>query len=317
MGALELINIISGMWSALQAQGCIDAFVTIATGIWAIVCFWEFANEALNVAMGEATNVVRKFVTFAALGLVIANWSRIAVAVFNGALALLETFNQWMRVMMAQSDNLIMYLNEQGGVSLWGAVTSPYTTAKTALIAGLTVVTVNIAYVVTIALVVATYAMLALHLCMGPVFMALGMCDALRSFCAHYIGAVVGFIATIPMYGAALVMIGGLYQGTTAIMAGQPGGGAQGISLYVVLMAPIIAVIIIFSVSKVAASIAGGIGAGAATAVIGAAGGAAMSSAGSGSKGGGGGGTAGAAGGGGGGGGGSKNNAVASAIKKG
>lgn len=277
MGTLELINIITSMWSSLQSQGVIEGFVAIAAGIWAVICFWEFANEAINVATGEATGIIRKFITYAAIGLVITNWHQIAVAVFNGALALLEQFNQGVRVMMAQSDNLLMYLNEQGAVSLWGAITSPFQTAKMALIAGLTVITVDIAYVVTIALLVATFAMLALHLCMGPIFMALGMSEALRSFCAHYVGAVIGYVATIPMFGAALIMIGGIYQATVTIMAAQPGGGGSGVSLYVVLLAPIIAVVIIFSVAKVAASIAGGIGAGAAAAVMSASGGAAMS----------------------------------------
>lgn len=281
MGALELTNIITGMWAALQQQGCIDGFVAIAAGIWAIVCFWEFANEAINVATGEATGIIRKFLTYAAIGLVITNWHQIAVAVFNGALALLTLFNNGVLSMMAQSDNLLMYLNDQGGVSLWGAITSPFQTAKMAFLAGVTIITVDIAYVITIALLVSTYAMLALHLCMGPVFMALGMSEALRSFCSHYIGAVVGYIATIPMFGAALIMIGGIYQGTYNIMVAQPGGGGLGSYLYVVLLAPVIAVVIIFSVAKVAASIAGGIGAGAATAVMAAGGGAAMSMAGS------------------------------------
>ncbi len=311
MGALELINIITSMWSELQSQGCIDGFVAIAAGIWAVVCFWEFANEAINVATGEATGIVRKFLTYAAIGVVIANWHQIAVAVFNGALALLELFNQGMRVMMAQSDNLLMYLNDQGAVSFWGAITSPFQTAKMALLAGLTVITVDIAYVMTLALVVATFAMLALHLCMGPVFMALGMSEAMRSFCAHYEGAVVGYVATIPMFGAALIMIGGIYQATVTIMAAQPGGGGPGVSLYVVLMAPLIAVVIIFSVAKVAASIAGGIGAGAASAVMSATGGAALSMSGGS---GGGSGSSGGSGAGSGGGGGSASPSVAAAV---
>ncbi len=312
MGTLELINIITSMWSSLQSQGVIEGFVAIAAGIWAVICFWEFANEAVNVATGEATGIIRKFIMYAAIGVVITNWHQIAVAVFNGALALLEQFNQGVRVMMAQSDNLLMYLNEQGAVSLWGAITSPFQTAKMALIAGLTVITVDIAYVVTIALLVATFAMLALHLCMGPIFMALGMSEALRSFCAHYVGAVIGYVATIPMFGAALIMIGGIYQATVTIMAAQPGGGGSGVSLYVVLLAPIIAVVIIFSVAKVAASIAGGIGAGAAAAVMSASGGAALSM-----SGGGGGGSSSSGGSGSSGSGGSASPSVAAAVQGG
>lgn len=311
---LDIVRLVQSMWQNLQQQGIIDEFVAVAAGIWAIICFWEFANEALNVAMGEATQIVRKFVMYAALGLVIAKWATIAGAIYHGATVLLELFNNGLRSVMAQTTNLLEFLNEQGSISLWSALTSPFQTAKAALLAGLTIITVDLGLVITMALVIGTFAMLFLHLCMGPIFMALGMCDALRSFCAHYIGAVIGYLASIPLYGAALVMIAGMYQGITDSMRAQPGTGDLGLSLWVVLMAPIIAVVIIFSVSKVAASIAGGIGAGAATAVMGAAGGAAMSSAGGGSKSSGGGG-----GGGGGqtGGGGTKNNAVASAIKKG
>ena len=298
MGALELVSIITRMWGALVDQGCVEGFVAVAAGIWAIVCFWEFANEALAVAMGEATGIVRKFVTYAAIGLVIANWQSIANSVFNGALGLLTMFNRGVMSMMAQSDNLLMYLNEQNQISLWGAITSPFQTTKAALLAGLTVITVDIAYVLTLALLVATFAMLALHLCMGPIFLALGMSEAMRSFCAHYIGAVVGYVATIPMIGAALIMIGGLYQATVQIMMSQPGGGVAGVSLWVVMLAPVIAVVIIFSVAKVAAGIAGGIGAGAAAAVVGGAAGGAASMARSGGSGGGGGSAGGGSGGG-------------------
>ena len=265
---LNIGVLVNSMWQNLQQQGVIEGFTAVAAGIWAIVVFWEFANEALNVAMGEATGIVRKFVTYAALGLVVANWTTIALAVFQGAQTLLELFNRGLQSVMMQTTNLLEFLNEQGSISLWSAVTSPFQTAKAALLAGLTIITVDIGLVVTMALVVGTYAMLALHLCMGPIFMALGLCDALRSFCAHYVGAVIGYVATIPMYGAALVMIAGMYQGITDTMRAQPGTGDLGLSLWVVLMAPIIAVVIILSVARVAASIAGGIGAGAAAAVL-------------------------------------------------
>jgi len=271
MGTFSLTNILNLMWNAVTGVGGGTNFMTVFQGMaavfWGFMAFIMFSKEAMDLAAGRGFNLDKKLIRYAVLGILLFTWPTIATKLYGFAVYIVHTYitdqGTLTKTIIASYHRMSTVDKaawDSGGVftRIWmvlTAIPNMIMTGALSVIGGLILI---FCYILILLMVVGAFTVFAMHLLLGPIFLALGLSSEFEQYMWRWVGALLTYVLVIPLYGAALEISVAIFS------AGLPNfrniqGAVSLDHLFVSIVGPIIAVGIVFATSKVATSLTGGV----------------------------------------------------------
>lgn len=284
---MSLFNYLNVLWMTLRGTTSgvdfIIVYDAIGAAIWGLLLFKVFLTEGLNVASGEKTELPKIFVKYLFVAGMFAIWPVASNHIFSAVSSMAEAFFPDLNSLFTTMQNAmsIMSAGEDAGLSTWSMIQLILGNggAGAAAIAGtlfnglliiIGTLTLFLCYMLVLVNIAGSLAILAMNLVIGPVFFALAFDRDFRSIAIHWFSAVLSYMLLMPLYGAALRMAAAmLAAGVPSVPMGFVSTGQVAAQL----LAPFMAVGIIFSTNKVVSALVGGAaGSGLGSSVMGTAG---------------------------------------------
>ena len=279
---VSFVEFLSTVWTAMSGGmggfNFLMLYNSLGLTIWGFLAFKVFATEALNISMGDRTELPKILVKYVVFIGIFFTWPSIANGLFLGCVQLVGlTFPSGGGLLdVAAVSMQRMAAVEEVDRSLWGLISSlnPLNTMEAVsglLWNGISIIITSfvmfLCYMLIMLCVAGSLAILAMNLTLGPVFIALAFDKDFRPIAMTWFSATLSYFLLIPLYGAAITAAAAIAgAGINPDMVGPASTG----QLWAQLIGPFMSLGLVFSVNKLVNSLVGGaMGSGLASSVMG------------------------------------------------
>ncbi|MEN8153476.1 MAG: type IV secretion system protein [Acidobacteriota bacterium] len=240
-------------------------FFPFAGSIFLLMIVFEFIKEATNIVTGKGINLAAKLLLILFVGTLILRYDEISTGIYNtaekiGSNVINEFGNLWEKLdesyqegVMKHKASLETHRDNTGWIE-W-----LFSKIVIAILTSIAVLILFFIIIYILVMIAGVYASLALVLALGPVFIAMFVSEELRSMGVRWALIVLSYLLTLPIYLIVFQVIIDL-SGRNIYNGLEMSSSATIEQIILLLVGPLIALGLMFSVSDVVAKILGSAG---------------------------------------------------------
>lgn len=240
-------------------------FSPFAGSIFLLLIFFEFLKEATNIVTGKGINLAAKLFLILFVGTFILRYDEISTGVYNtaekiGSNVINEFGNLWEKLDESYQKGVTKHkvsLETHGDNAGW--IEWLFTKIIIAILTSIAVLILFFIIILIMIMIAGVYASLALVLAIGPVFIAMFVSEELRSMGVKWILIVLSYLLTLPIYLIVFQVIIDL-SGQNMYNGLEMSSSATIEQIILLLVGPLIALGLMFSVSDIVGKILGSAG---------------------------------------------------------
>ena len=277
--SFSFVEFLSTVWVALTGGAggwnFLAFYQWLGFLIWGFLAFKVFITEALNVSMGNQTELPKIFIKILFFVGIFFTWPQIANGLFRGCVELVgvtfPTGGDLLDTAAISMQRMANAEEAQGFLGNLAQTLNPMAAIGGLLWNGLAIILASLAmflcYMLIMLCIAGSLTVLAFNLTLGPIFIALAFDKDFRSIAMQWFSATMSYFLLMPLYGAAITAAAAIAgAGVNPNMIGPSSTG----QLWAQLIGPFMSVGIVFSVNKLVNSLVGGaMGGGLASSVMG------------------------------------------------